>query len=166
MYTHKYKSPVGDILLSSDGEFLTGLSFKFNPEDYNQNQNLNSVFESTILWLDTYISGKKPDFTPPFRMTGTDFQVKVWNLLLKIPYGQTTTYGNIANEIAALTGIERMSAQAVGGAVGRNKIAIIIPCHRVIGSNGSLTGYAGGINIKENLLMLEKIFNFKKLKEV
>ncbi|MBQ9582247.1 MAG: methylated-DNA--[Synergistaceae bacterium] len=77
MYTHKYKSPVGDILLSSDGEFLTGLSFKFNPEDYNQNQNLNSVFESTILWLDTYFSGKKPDFTPPFRMTGTDFQVKV-----------------------------------------------------------------------------------------
>ena len=87
-------------------------------------------------------------------------------MLLKIPYGQTTTYGNIANEIAALTGIERMSAQAVGGAVGRNKIAIIIPCHRVIGSNGNLTGYAGGINIKEKLLMLEKIFNFKKLKEV
>ncbi|MBR0044085.1 MAG: methylated-DNA--[Synergistaceae bacterium] len=166
MYTHKYKSPVGDILLSSDGEFLTGLSFKFNPEDYNQNQNLNSVFESTILWLDTYFSGKKPDFTPPFRMTGTDFQVKVWNLLLKIPYGQTTTYGNIASEFAALTGVKHMSAQAVGGAVGRNKIAIIIPCHRVIGSNGNLTGYAGGINIKEKLLMLEKIFNFKKLKEV
>lgn len=159
MYTHKYKSPVGDILLSSDGEFLTGLSFKFNPEDYNQN--LNSVFESTILWLDTYFSGKKPDFTPPFRMTGTDFQVKVWNLLLKIPYGQTTTYGNIASEFAALTGIERMSAQAVGGAVGRNKIAIIIPCHRVIGSNGNLTGYAGGIDIKEKLLMLEKFLILK-----
>ena len=159
MYTHKYKSPVGDILLSSDGKFLTGLSFKFNPEDYNQN--LNSVFESTILWLDTYFSGKKPDFTPPFRMTGTDFQVKVWNLLLKIPYGQTTTYGNIASEIAALTGIERMSAQAVGGAVGRNKIAIIIPCHRVIGSNGNLTGYAGGIDIKEKLLMLEKFLILK-----
>lgn len=161
MYTHKYKSPVGDILLSSDGEFLTGLSFKFNHKDYNQNQNLNSVFESTILWLDRYFSGKKPDFTPPFRMTGTDFQVKVWNLLLKIPYSQTTTYGNIANEIAALTGVKHMSAQAVGGAVGRNKIAIIIPCHRVIGSNGSLTGYAGGIDIKEKLLILEKIFNFK-----
>ena len=159
MYTHKYKSPVGDILLSSDGKFLTGLSFKFNPEDYNQN--LNSVFESTILWLDTYFSGKNPDFTPLFRMTGTDFQVKVWNLLLKIPYGQTTTYGNIASEIAALTGIERMSAQAVGGAVGRNKIAIIIPCHRVIGSNGNLTGYAGGIDIKEKLLMLEKFLILK-----
>ena len=159
MYTHKYKSPVGDILLSSDGEFLTGLSFKFNPEDYNQN--LNSVFESTILWLDTYFSGKKPDFTPLFRMTGTDFQVKVWNLLLKIPYGQTTTYGNIASEFAALTGVKHMSAQAVGGAVGRNKIAIIIPCHRVIGSNGSLTGYAGGIDIKEKLLMLEKFLILK-----
>lgn len=162
MYTHKYKSPFGDILLSSDGEFLTGLSFKFKPEDFDKNKNVNSVFESTILWLDTYFSGKKPDFTPPFRMTGTGFQVKVWNLLLKIPYGQTTTYGRIA----ALTGEKRMSAQAVGGAVGRNKIAIIIPCHRVIGSNGSLTGYAGGIDIKEKLLRLEKIFNFKNLKEV
>ena len=159
MYTHKYKSPVGDILLSSDGKFLTGLSFKFNPEDYNQN--LNSVFESTILWLDTYFSGKNPDFTPLFRMTGTDFQVKVWNLLLKIPYGQTTTYGNIASEFAALTGVKHMSAQAVGGAVGRNKIAIIIPCHRVIGSNGNLTGYAGGIDIKEKLLMLEKFLILK-----
>ena len=106
-------------------------------------------------WLDIYFQGKVPDFLPKLHMIGSEFQLEVWNQLLQIPYGQTTTYGSIASHCKK----EHMSAQAVGGAVGRNKISIIVPCHRVIGSDGSLTGYASGLDKKKQLLRLEGIKN-------
>ena len=113
------------------------------------------VFEQAKKWLAIYFSGKEPDFKIPLHFIGTDFQNEVWEILSSIPYGQTTTYGEIAKQLAARRGLERMSAQAVGGAVGRNEISIIVPCHRVVGANGSLTGYAGGIDKKIALLQLE-----------
>lgn len=106
-------------------------------------------------WLDVYFSGKVPDFTPPLHPVGSAFRRSVWEILLQIPYGQTITYGEIARQLAEKQGLARMSAQAVGGAVGHNEISIIIPCHRVVGTNGSLTGYAGGISKKEKLLEME-----------
>ena len=106
-------------------------------------------------WLDLYFLGKAPDFMPPFSVSGTKFRKEVWELLLQIPYGQTTTYGELAKKLAARRNIARMSAQAVGSAVGHNPVSILIPCHRVIGSDGSLTGYAGGIEKKAALLALE-----------
>ena len=106
---------------------------------------------------DTSDTGKEPDFTVPIHFTGTDFQNEVWEILRTIPYGQTLTYGEIAKQIAAKKGLSRMSAQAVGGAVGHNEISIIVPCHRVVGANGSLTGYAGGIEKKVELLKLENV---------
>ena len=107
-------------------------------------------------WLDVYFSGKMPDFMPPLHPIGSDFRQEVWALLLQIPYGQTVTYGELARQLAEKQGRPRMSAQAVGGAVGHNKISIIIPCHRVVGTGGSLTGYAGGIDRKVKLLALEQ----------
>ena len=107
-------------------------------------------------WLDLYFSGQKPDFLPPLYSEGTAFQKSVWEILLQIPYGKTISYGEIAHQLAEKRGIPRMSAQAVGGAIGRNPIAIIIPCHRVEGADGSLTGYAGGIDKKVKLLELEQ----------
>ena len=115
------------------------------------------VFETAKRWLDIYFSGKEPDFQVPLHFTGTDFQNEVWEILYSIPYGNTMTYGEIAKKIAEKRGLKRMSAQAVGGAVGHNEISIIVPCHRVVGSNGSLTGYAGGIEKKAELLKLEKV---------
>ena len=113
------------------------------------------VFEKSIEWLDIYFSGRDPGFSPPLCLKGTDFQNKVWNILLKIPYGKTVTYGQIA-EIMVKTGwMVKVSARAVGGAVGRNPVSIIVPCHRVIGADGSLTGYAGGVERKKKLLALE-----------
>ena len=108
-------------------------------------------------WLDVYFSGREPDFTPPLHPVGSPFRRAVWELLLQIPYGQTTTYGALAQQLAAKQGKTRMSAQAVGGAVGHNEISIIIPCHRVVGTSGSLTGYAGGIEKKVRLLQLEHV---------
>ena len=110
----------------------------------------------TIQWLDVYFAGKEPDFTPSLHLIGSDFRQAVWNILLSIPYGRTMTYGQIAKQLAKNTGIDKMSAQAVGGAVGHNPISIIVPCHRVVGTNGSLTGYAGGLDKKIALLKLEK----------
>ena len=107
-------------------------------------------------WLDVYFSGRQPDFRPPLHPAGSAFRQAVWALLLQIPYGQTTTYGALARQLAQMQGIARMSAQAIGGAVGHNPISIIIPCHRVVGANGSLTGYAGGIEKKVQLLTLEQ----------
>lgn len=161
-YTHRYQSPLGDITLASDGEVLTGLWF--DEQKYflatlckeHEEKDL-PIFEQADHWLDLYFSGKEPDFTPSLSPKGTAFRKAVWDILLTIPYGQTITYGEIADKIAKLRGLAQMSAQAVGGAVGHNPISIIIPCHRVVGTNGSLTGYAGGIERKVQLLTLEKV---------
>ena len=123
---------------------------------YFEEKNL-AVFDQTKRWLDLYFSGREPGFTPALNPAGSAFRHVVWEILLKIPYGKTTTYGQIAREIAAARGLAKMSAQAVGGAVGHNEISIIIPCHRVIGAHGSLTGYAGGIDRKIKLLQLEGV---------
>lgn len=116
-----------------------------------------AVFDCTKKWLDSYFSGHNPDFTPPICLKGTSFQEDVWEILNRIPYGKVISYGEIARQIAEKRGLKRMSAQAVGGAVGRNPISIIVPCHRVIGSDGSLTGYAGGLDKKTELLKIEGV---------
>ena len=117
------------------------------------------IFKDTCRWLDMYFSGKKPSFTPPIQMRTTPFRKQVWEILLQIPYGHTMTYGEISDKIAKEKGIKKMSAQAVGGAVGHNSISLIIPCHRVVGANGKLTGYAGGLDKKIYLLKLEGVKN-------
>lgn len=161
-YTHKYSSPLGAITTASDGQKLTGLWFDGQKYfgrtlEKEHEEKFLSVFECTDAWLDMYFSGKKPDFTPPLSLSGSPFRQKVWEILLAIPYGKTTTYGAIAAQIAAETGLSHMSAQAVGGAVGHNPISVIVPCHRVLGSDGSLTGYAGGTDKKIRLLQLEGV---------
>ena len=161
-YIHHYQSLLGDIILTSDGEALNGLRFdgqKHVPAILLANYTEKSlpVFSETVRWLNIYFSGQAPDFTPKLRLDATGFRKIVWNILLTIPFGQTMTYGEIASLIAKQKGIPRMSAQAVGGAVGHNPIALIIPCHRVVGANGSLTGYAGGIDKKAQLLKLERV---------
>ena len=160
-YIHHYHSPLGGITVASDGEVLTGLWF--DGQKYfavtlakEHEEKMLPVFEETDRWLDIYFQGKEPDFMPALHPVGTEFQSAVWEILRRIPYGRTITYGEIAGQLAAQRDVKKMSAQAVGGAVGHNKISIIIPCHRVVGSNGSLTGYAGGIDKKIALLKLEK----------
>lgn len=147
--------------MSSDGRSLTGLWFdgqKYFGDTLSEEceDKLIPVFVATVRWLDIYFSGKAPDFTPPIKMETTSFRKAVWEILLEIPFGQTMTYGEIAGKIAKQKGLPKMSAQAVGGAVGHNAISLIIPCHRVVGTNGSLTGYSGGIEKKAQLLTLEK----------
>ena len=161
-YTYNYKSPLGDIMLASDGKSLTGLWFKeqkFFAESLDDNYVVKylPIFDETIKWLDIYFSGKAPDFTPTIKMKTSGFRKSVWEILLTIPYGETMTYGEIAKIIAKQKCLNKMSAQAVGGAVSHNPISLIIPCHRVIGTNGNLTGYAGGIDKKIKLLTLEKL---------
>ena len=152
-YTTFYESPIGRMLLSADDTGLTGLWFEGQKyfarclDRENEEKEL-PVFAEAKRWLDIYFSGKEPDFTPPLHFIGTDFQKEVWEILCAIPYGQTMTYGAIADQLAKKRGLSRMSAQAVGGAVGHNNLSIIVPCHRVVGSDGSLTGYAGGIGRK------------------
>ena len=160
-YVSHYESPFGDITLASDGEALIGLWFdkqKYFADalDEKHEEKELQILGQTKRWLDIYFSGKEPDFTPPLRMKTTLFRRAVWEIMLTIPYGKTMTYGEIAKKIAEQKGIKQMSAQAVGGAVGHNSISLIIPCHRVVGANGSLTGYAGGIEKKIRLLTLEK----------
>lgn len=160
-YTQHYDSPLGGILLAADDVGLTGLWFDGQKYFARGLSNERIEQETSVLaeakrWLDIYFTGKKPDFTPPLHPIGSAFRRSVWEILLQIPYGQTTTYGEIARQLAKKQGLERMSAQAVGGAVGHNEISIIIPCHRVVGADGSLTGYAGGIGKKEKLLELER----------
>ena len=155
-YAGCYDSPLGSLLMTSDGEALTGLSFGDKPLAEQETQAL-PVFVDTCRWLDLYFSGKVPDFTPQLSLQGTDFRRAVWEILRTIPYGQTISYGEIADMIARERRMEKMSAQAVGGAVGHNPVGIIVPCHRVIGKSGSLTGYGGGIWRKEWLLKLENI---------
>lgn len=159
-YVQHYDSPLGGILVAADESGITGLWFdgqKYFARDLpaeHVEQNTPALAEAKR-WLDIYFTGGEPDFTPPLHPIGSGFRQAVWNILLQIPYGQTTTYGEIARQLAAKQGLARMSAQAIGGAVGHNEISIIIPCHRVVGTNGSLTGYAGGIDRKVKLLELE-----------
>ena len=124
--------------------------------DQEHQERLLPVFEATCRWLGIYFSGKEPDFTPPLSLRTTRFRKRVWQILLSIPYGKTMTYGEIAVLLAREMSLKKMSAQAVGGAVGHNAISLIIPCHRVVGTNGQLTGYAGGLDKKQRLLDLEK----------
>ena len=162
-YTYHYSSPLGGITLTSDGKYLTGLCFdkkQYTTSNNKRQEKLLPIFKQTVRWLDIYFSGKNPKFTPPLKMQTTPFRKQVWEIMLKIPYGKTITYGEIAAKIAKKNGLKKMSAQAVGGAVGHNAIAIIIPCHRVIGTNGSLTGYSAGISKKIKLLELEKSLYF------
>ena len=162
-YFCKCKSPVGDIELLSDGKHLTRLSIKGQPnaleknKEYKYNDDLY-VFKTTKKWLDQYFSGKEPKIEIPIKLEGTEFRRRVWDILLEIPYGKTVSYKYIADKIAKERNIKKMSAQAVGGAVGHNPIAIIVPCHRVIGADGSLIGYGGGIHLKEKLLKIEGIY--------
>lgn len=160
VYTCRYKSPLGDILLAADEIGLTGLWFEGQKYFANTLPDDPISQETEILteakkWLDIYFSGEEPNFIPPLHPTGSVFRQEVWKILLQIPYGQTITYGEIARKMAEMKNTSHMSAQAVGGAVGHNEISIIIPCHRVVGTNGSLTGYAGGIDKKISLLELE-----------
>lgn len=160
-YIDHYHSPLGGITISCNGSEITGLWFDGQkyfgdtlPEDYGEKD--FPVFEKTKGWLDIYFSGRNPDFMPPLKMETTPFRKAVWEIMLTIPFGQTMTYGQIADILAKQSGLERMSAQAVGGAVAHNSISLLIPCHRVVGTNGSLTGYAGGIQKKVQLLTMEK----------
>lgn len=160
IYTGTYLSPLGNILLAADEIGLTGLWFEGQKYFANTLPDERIPQETPILkeakrWLDIYFSGKEPEFTPPLHPAGSAFRQQVWQILLQIPYGQTITYGEIARRLEEKQNTSRMSAQAVGGAVGHNEVSIIIPCHRVVGTNGSLTGYAGGIDKKITLLELE-----------
>ena len=160
-YTPHYDSPLGGILLAADEVGLTGLWFdgaKYFGDDLPDErvERETPILTEAKRWLDVYFAGNEPDFTPPLHPVGSAFRQSVWELLLQIPYGQTVTYGELARQFAEKQGLSRMSAQAVGGAVGHNKISLIIPCHRVVGTSGSLTGYAGGIDKKLKLLELER----------
>lgn len=161
-YTTNYTSPVGQLTLASDGDNLTGLwlagqkYFCAAVDGHAQTENNLSIFNAAKEWLDGYFAGENPALSKlSLAPAGGDFRREVWKLLREIPYGTVTTYGEIAKKIALKMRKKSMSAQAVGGAVGHNPISIIIPCHRVIGGNGSLTGYAGGVHIKQKLLELE-----------
>ncbi len=160
IYTAKYPSPLGEILLAADEAGMRGLWFDGQKYFARDLPDERTELETPILsearrWLDIYFSGKEPDFLPPLHSVGSPFRQEVWKILLQIPYGTTVTYGDISKQLAKKMGLERMSAQAVGGAVGHNAVSIIIPCHRVVGTGGNLTGYAGGIDKKIKLLELE-----------
>lgn len=160
-FTQYYTSPLGPLLLAADEIGLTGVWFEGAkyfaaniPAEHMERE--TPILLETKEWLDIYFSGKDPGFLPPLHPAGSAFQKSVWEHLLKIPYGQTETYGSIARQLARQLGVSRMSPQAVGGAVGRNPISLLIPCHRVVGAHGSLTGYAGGVERKRKLLELEQ----------
>lgn len=154
-------SPLGRITLASNGDALTGLWF--DGQTYyastltgTEQETDLPVFAQAAEWLDAYFSGRDPGFTPPLHLTGSPFRQAVWEMLLMIPYGETTTYGILAKRFAILTGRPVPAAQAIGGAVAHNPVSLIVPCHRVIGADRSLTGYAGGVYRKEWLLALEQ----------
>ena len=159
-YRQLYQSPLGSLSVVVDEESLVGIWFC---DQANCEQGLDHIkeacqplHEAVFEWLDQYFLGENPTMPVPLSPKGTDFQQRVWTYLTQIPYGESRTYGEIAREMAKRQQVSHMSAQAVGGAVGHNAISIIIPCHRVIGANGSLTGYAGGIDKKAALLELER----------
>ena len=162
IYTSTYKSPIGNLLIASKDNKLVGLWIEHQKyylsnfkEEIAKNSNLE-ILVKTKKWLDRYFNGEKQDINElEINLIGSEFRKSVWEILKNIPYGEVITYNDIAKELAKQKGIEKMSAQAVGGAVGHNPISIIIPCHRVVGTNGNLTGYAGGIKNKVELLKLE-----------
>lgn len=161
MFESRLHSPLGEVRLRSDGESLTGLWFVGQVNDAKEISDLEikndlPIFGQVESWLESYFSGKQASITIPLQPKGTSFQQRVWQILQEIPYGKTMTYGEIAQRIAKEKGVETFSAQAVGQAVGKNPISILIPCHRVLGKNGALTGYAGGVYRKEKLLQLER----------
>ena len=159
-YVYHYQSPLGGITLTSDGAALVGLWFdkqRFFADSVVQDHEEKSlpVFEQANRWLDLYFSGRAPGFAPPVTLRTTEFRQAVCRIMLTIPYGRTMTYGRIAEIVARQRGVPRMSAQAVGGAVGHNPVSLIIPCHRVIGAGSALVGYGGGLDRKAALLELE-----------
>ncbi len=166
-YTSLYQSPVGEMLLAADDVGVIGVWFKGGKYYANCLDKENSTpCETPIIkelkrWLDIYFSGRNPDFIPPIHMIGTPFQLDVWRILCEIPYGKITTYSAIAEQVARNRGVVRMSPQAVGTAVGKNNINLIVPCHRVVATNNSLAGYAAGIDKKIKLLQLEGAYNNK-----
>ena len=160
-YTYHYTSPIGGITMASNGESLTGLWFdgqKYFASTLSQRhmEKQLPVFDRTCEWLDLYFSGKGPDFMPHVFMCVSNFRRDVYEILMTIPFGETMTYKEVADLIAKKHRIISMSAQAVGGAIAHNPISLVIPCHRVIGTNGKLTGYAGGLDKKEWQLNMEK----------
>ena len=162
-YIQFYDCPLGELTMTSDGSALIGLGLASQQAaldvsaDARPQEKALPIFCETSRWLDTYFRGRAPSFTPKLKLSGSDFQKRVCEIMLTIPYGETITYGEIAAQIARERGIPRMSAQAVGGAVGANPILIIVPCHRVIGAGGNLTGYGAGMERKIQLLTLEKV---------
>lgn len=154
-YHWNYPSPLGELLLESDGVSLTGLWMDRSPDPGSSADGEIPALEKTVAWLDSYFRGEVPEHLPPLAPRGTPFQRLIWDLLLQVPYGATCTYGDLAKQAAAAMGREKMSSQAVGGAAQRNPISIIIPCHRCVGANGSLTGYAYGLERKRWLLCHE-----------
>lgn len=159
-YIMKYSSPLGEITVASDGENIVGLWLEGQKYfaatlEAGQREESLPIFDTVRCWLDVYFSGSEPTFTPPLAPKGSEFRRSVWEQLLRIPYGETVSYGEIAKRLEAETG-RKTSARAVGGAVGHNPISIIIPCHRVVGADGSLTGYAGGVDKKVKLLEIER----------
>ncbi len=161
-YETKYASPLGVLVLQSDGRYLTRLFFADSHAAVKGGVQVEEkrlpIFEQTVRWLDIYFGGAVPDFTPEYRIEGsTPFRQQVLQLVCQIPYGQTATYGDLAQQIAAANGLEKMSAQAVGGAVGWNPICLVVPCHRVVGAHDNLTGYRGGLARKKQLLDLERV---------
>jgi methylated-DNA-[protein]-cysteine S-methyltransferase len=161
-YTRSWTSPLGGMTLASNGEALTGLWFDgqahfaetLNPAHTEKDL---PVIRDSVRWLDLYFSGKIPDFIPKLNLRTTPFRRTVWEILLTVPYGATVTYGEVAARAAEKMRLPRMSAQAVGGAVGHNAVVLIIPCHRVVGADGRLTGYAGGVERKRLLLEREGV---------
>lgn len=151
----EYDAPVGKLLLTGNGRSLTGLWMDRKPPADGIPGENDPILRSAVKWLEGYFRGQEDPVTIPLEPEGTDFQKQVWKILLTIPYGQTRSYGSIAKEMAALLGKEKMSAQAVGNAVRSNPISILIPCHRVVGAQGQLTGYAGGLEKKIWLLRRE-----------
>lgn len=163
-YTEQWNSPLGRVTLASDGNALTGLWFdgqKYDQDILKGKETVQAkvpVFAEVKSWLERYFAGERPEIWKlPIKMNGSDFRKEVWRILCQIPYGQVATYGEIAKKMETQMGKNRMSAQAVGGAVAHNPVSIIVPCHRVVGANGELTGYAGGIDRKRMLLEHENV---------
>lgn len=161
-YTKYYDSPLGRMLMAADGAALMGLWFEGQKHFARTLAGQHAegdlpVFAETAAWLDTYFAGQNPGPVPPLSLHGSEFQLAVWDALVAIPYGTVRTYGDITRRIASERGLSHMSARAVGGAVAHNPISVIVPCHRVVGAGGSLTGYAGGLARKQTLLRLEGV---------